>query len=149
MMGSHPIGRGEPMPQKQDLVALARHELEFLCSDHGFEHPTVVAHIFQSSPLCRRGQIGIEVEFDWREEQVFVLVVRLEDGQLPTGYVYGGMQVRVHLPTMIRDRHWKIIPEVRSPRRRSPSMAEQVADYKQMIAAYAGRIIDEADRLFR
>jgi hypothetical protein len=66
-------------------MALARQELEFLCSDHGFGQPTVVAHAFQSSLLYRKGQIGLEVEFDWREQQVFVLVVRLEYGRFLPG----------------------------------------------------------------
>jgi hypothetical protein len=134
------------MPEVGEWLELARREFELLCTDHGFERPTTISDAFQPSLLYRRGKLGIEIEFDWREKQVYVLIVNMEHGEPPPGYMSGGRRIRAHLQRVIPDKEWK--DGLPSRTRRPPSMEDQIRTYKRMISAHMRDIVAEAERLF-
>lgn len=52
--------------------------------------------------------LAVEFELDYRDLDVFVLVTKLENNQLPKGYyIYNGKTVRVHLEKFFEDEQIK------------------------------------------
>ncbi len=83
-------------PFRDGLVVSARREFDFLAAS-GFlveleDRPDISVLAFIDS------RATFEVEFDWREQSVFLLVGRTMGGRRPPGYyVHQGKRVRVHL----------------------------------------------------
>lgn len=51
--------------------------------------------------------IGLEVELDWRDKEVFVLLVKLSNGASPKGYyVENGLPCRKHLFKVVMEQDW-------------------------------------------
>lgn len=74
----------------------------FLKSEYGFTGPSICEESWKTSVAFLGETIGIELELDFRDMGVFVLVVRLENGNLPGGYyVSEGKKVRLHLEKFI------------------------------------------------
>ena len=81
-----------------EVLDHAEQRLAFLEGQHGLKRRE------QSEGVTTRlgylgGELGFEVEIDWREAGAFLLVVRLWDGRLPAGgyYLYEGRRIRRHL----------------------------------------------------
>ena len=70
---------------------------------HGFSEPLVKREDWFTVIDWLGDRIAIEVELDWRNFDVFVLIVRLENGKLPGGYyMKDGRLLRIHLEEVIR-----------------------------------------------
>lgn len=95
-----------------------------------------------------KGNLGIELELDWREFGAFLLVVRLENGQLPNGYyLSNGRKCRKHIGNIIREQNWSDItnlPMVSTEKRGKPLSIE---DMKNMITVYRKQLFSCLDRL--
>ncbi|MEN0061360.1 MAG: hypothetical protein AAGA48_04370 [Myxococcota bacterium] len=98
------------MGQREELLEQTIRLFEPLVERHGFRPPTV-ATVGRSTHLDYLStELGVEIEFDWREFQAFVLLVRLEGGELPDGYyVANGRTVRKHLKEVFRKRAWAMV----------------------------------------
>ena len=105
--------------------------------------------------------IGIEIEIDWRDFDVFVLVVRLEDGNIPGGYyVSDGKPCRYHIQKVISDRNWEVDKEAfakisagKKGKRQSGMnsevmMLDRVSAYKQVIESCVEQLVEERDNIF-
>lgn len=79
---------------------------------YGFSKPIVSQDDWSTSIIFKLTNIALEIELDWRDFNVFVLVVRMERGNLPSGYyVSAGKPCRYHLQKVISDRRWNVDQE--------------------------------------
>ena len=82
---------------REGLIALAQERFSFLRQERGFRveiedraHTSVLAYVGERA--------AFEVELDWRERCVFLLVAYLVEGRRPPGYyLHEGRRVRVRL----------------------------------------------------
>lgn len=72
--------------------------------EYGFLRPTVKKDKWSTTISSLSSDIAVEVELDWRDLDVFVLVTALSDGKLPGGYyVFNGKRCRIHLEDVLKD----------------------------------------------
>lgn len=128
------------MTQYEDILHSAMAAFSFL-GEAGFGK----ARTSQDGPVTTiswlHSRVALELELDLHEFNAFVLVVRLEDGQLPSGYyVSQGRVARVHLLRLAEEEGWTIPPESLS-RLLSSSRAlrrpKGTGEMLEMVAAYA------------
>lgn len=78
--------------------------------------PSPTEHDGNASELRWRNAahtIAIEVEIDWREWDLFLLVVRLESGRLPDGYYVSSVgRCRLHLTDLMDRGGWIVSTEL-------------------------------------
>ena len=74
-------------------------ELVSVLLRHGYEHPELTKDGFTETFLFRSTELSIEIEHDHRERALFVLLVRMENGEVPDGYYCNsrGVLSRIHL----------------------------------------------------
>ena len=93
---------------KSEIVTFIIDELSII-KGHGFAEPIVSKGNGSTTIDWLHIDIALEVEIDWRDLDVFVLLVRLENGKLPQGYyVSEGKPCRFHLQKVITDRKWVV-----------------------------------------
>ncbi len=103
--------------------------------------------------------LAVELEIDWREFDVFLLIVRLEKGRLPKGYcVSSGRECRVHLINLIERKGWSVnqtlISRIRSisldPRRREATdLQAKIDSYFELLLFCIDQILVGSDDLFK
>lgn len=99
------------MGQKQEMKRFVTDQLSVI-KDYGFKGPIVTDDNLITTIDWLDDGIALEVELDWRDLDIFVLLVRLEDGKLPKGYyVSNGKPCRFHLQKVIKERHWQVDQE--------------------------------------
>lgn len=85
-------------------------ELESI-REYGFSEPIINDGDSVTSFDWLGEDIAIEVEVDWREFDIFLLLVRLENGRLPQGYyVSDGRRCRYHIQKVIAKLKWEVDP---------------------------------------
>lgn len=98
-----------------------------------------------------KGDLAFEIELDWRDFDLFALLVRLENGQLPSGYyVSHGRKCRKHLNTVIREQHWAQV-HLQTPSQKKRTVADikdTAAQSKHMLFEHLERITQAGDALF-
>lgn len=73
-----------------------------LLSSLGFNKARVKRTWWGTTILYKGNGVGVEVELDWRDVGVFVLLVHLENGKQPAGYyMHEGKRVRVHIEDVL------------------------------------------------
>lgn len=89
--------------------------------------------------------LSVEIELDWRESGVFVLIVLMENGKLPKGY-YSSKDGKV-----IRKHFYEVIKEEFDINIRVSSDAAQYTDklFEDEITFYAGMLKQYADLLMK
>lgn len=144
------------MSQSDDLISAATAEFSFLVGEWGLSGPRIsksahVAHLLFSGDV-----VGVSVNFDWKEMFVDVLLVRLENGREPRGYmVFEGRTVRVHLDGIVRRMAPELLkdflPSLRYGRKRHPSpenVAQDVSVYAELIRRAGQGLLVEAAAYF-
>jgi hypothetical protein len=85
------------MTLQQSVEAAAVDKFGFLVSRYRFQPPSIEREWYKTSVCYLTEDTGVEIELDWVDSDVFLLLVRLEGGRLPKGYyVSGGRECRVH-----------------------------------------------------
>lgn len=147
------------MSVQQEIEHFIVQEFAVLQSKYGFQPPTFKRQGWITSIDLANDGIAIEVEVDWREFDVFLLVVRLEAGQLPRGYyVSNGKRCRIHLLTLIEERHWPVdqglISRVRrqvgadTRERRVEDLMNRIVDYRAILLSCLDKILAEKEGIF-
>jgi len=78
-------------------------------TSYGFSEPIIKREDWNTVIDWLGTDIAIELELDWREFDIFLLIVRLEGGQLPQGYyVSNGEPCRFHLQKIIKENGWSV-----------------------------------------
>ena len=128
---------------------------------HGFSEPRVVQNEWSTSLILMRTRVALEIEIDWRDVKIFVLVVRLENGKLPSGYyVSEGRPCRYHLQTVISDRKWNVdrtaLETVTKGKKMKSGRKDEAEDellesftaYKKVIDSCLEKFVAEEELLF-
>jgi hypothetical protein len=146
------------MRLQDELEALAICEFAFLQTQYHFGFPLVRRQGDLSVVAFLSQEIAIEVEIDLREAEAFLLLVRLESGQLPKDYyVSHGRRCRMHLETTIRERNWHIdedhaahlLPSGKKKRIRNVDELKGIIKaYRGLLTLYIDRILSENQTLF-
>lgn len=142
------------MNEKRSITELAATKFSSLVSEWKFREPLIQEEKWMTrlSFLHDIG-IAIEIEIDWRELEVFVLLVRLEHGSLPGGYyVSNGRVCRKHLVNVLREQGW-IALNRRERRRKSASRTpeafeESIERARTLVLDHVAQIVSRADVIF-
>ena len=129
-------------------------------TDYGFSEPVIKREDGSSVFDWLGSDIALELEFDWRELDVFLLVVRLEDGQLPQGYyVSNGKPCRFHLQKVIKEKRWSValaemkVISVKGNHKRSQNssvdnLKKRVLTYKVVLMSCIDQLLDDSQTIF-
>ncbi|OGW72288.1 MAG: hypothetical protein A2Y02_00090 [Omnitrophica bacterium GWA2_52_12] len=86
-------------------------ELKNLTVSWGFSEPQITRKNYSTVFDYFATRFAIEIEIDWREYGVFILIVKLEAGKLPNGYyVSKGGMCREHLRSVLQQCHVPLVP---------------------------------------
>jgi hypothetical protein len=143
------------MSQQKDLEESAINEFTELLQKQGFSAPIIQRNGWMTRIDYLKDSLGIELEFDWRESDIFLLVVRLKNGTLPKGYyVESGRKCRKHLVNIIREQKWTL-SSIASSTRQATASRKTVDDlkatliyYKSLLLSYLDKLQAAGDRIF-
>ena len=110
-------------------------------TNHGFSEPVIKRENWNTVINWFGTDIALELELDWREFDVFLLVVKLENGQLPQGYyVSNGQPCRFHLSKVIIKHEWVValddMKRIRCAGKRGRSRKPSRDNIRQRVLAY-------------
>ncbi len=92
------------MEKTKHIETLVMKKLAFLQENYGFMSPIVNRGKWGTTISYLTSDIAIEVELDWRDLDVFVLVTKLENGKLPSGYyISNEKRCRMHLEKVLQE----------------------------------------------
>jgi hypothetical protein len=92
------------MKKTEQIETSVMRKMAFLQENHGFMSPIVNRKRWCTTISYPADEIAIEIELDWRDLDVFVLVTKLENGRLPSGYyVSNGKKCRIHFERVLRE----------------------------------------------
>lgn len=128
---------------------------------YGFSQPRVTQEDWLTTLTLMLTNIALEIEIDWRESDIFVLVVRLENGTLPSGYyVSEGRPCRYHLQKIVSERNWSVDQEAlalispgkkdkrQNNKRSEDGMLERFSAYKRVLDSCVDKLVTEEDMIF-
>lgn len=86
------------------IEGIAKEKLTFLQDEYGFGPPYITHEDWSTTMSFLAKEIAVELEIDWRELDMFVLVTSLDDGRLPSGYYVSddGRKCRFHLEDLLQ-----------------------------------------------
>lgn len=129
---------------------------------YGFSQPRVTQEEWSTTLTLMLTDIALEIEIDWRDFDIFVLVVRLEDGSLPSGYyVSEGRPCRYHLQKVISDRKWNVDQDAlamispgkkgkqQNTKRSEDGMLDRFREYKKVLDSCVENLVEEGDTIFQ
>lgn len=124
---------------------------------HGFSRPEADREKWSTTVSSLSSDIAIELELDWRELDVFVLVTALSDGKLPGGYyVSEGRRCRIHLENVLKDGCAISEADIRSVLKQQPprserdetTMKSRLDDYMRLVEQHVSVIKEQGLRVF-
>ncbi len=146
--------------RKQELVTTVVESMRQL-SNHGFSEPIIESTDWATSVAVKLKAVAVEIEIDWRELQIFSLIVKLENGRMPNGYFMSNdLPCRYYLQRVIKDRGWKVDVGLlskgssgarhgsRSREHPALRMADQFSSYRKVIESCVGQIVREEKEIF-
>jgi len=138
------------MSQQKEITAFVLDEFSELVSRWGFQSPKVSEEDWMTRIDYIKGDLAFEIELDWRDFDLFVLLVRLENGQLPSGYyVSNGRKCRKHLNNVIREQRWgQVLPAPLRKTRDVADIKDTAAQAKRAFLEHLERIAQAGDALF-
>lgn len=87
----------------EEIKTRVRQQFAFLIGEFGFKEPQVQDQRTSSTFRYLDGELALEVEVEYCQFFIFVLVVKLEEGRLPQGYYQAkGTACRLHLQDIIK-----------------------------------------------
>lgn len=127
----------------------------------GFYKPQVSIGEWSTTLTLMLSEIALEIEIDWRDFDIFVLVVRLENGKMPSGYyVSQGRPCRYHLQKIIAEQNWNvdqeslsmILPGKKGKRqntnRTEEGLLERFRLYKKVLDGCVENLVKEGEAVF-
>jgi hypothetical protein len=147
------------MSDAKDIESLVLHTFAFLQEEWGFSHPVLAQEHWSTTIAYLSKEIGIEIELDWHDLDVFMLVARLDEGKLPKGYyVSEGTTCRMHLEHALQ-KYFDVAPNAikeilqfdrkKKQQRNRQAMEEKIVGYQRLLRSYIGMIISTGGSLFQ
>lgn len=143
---------------RQEVENFIIQQFGILQNQYGFDAPEIRRNSWTTRIDFKKGDIAIELEIDWREFEVFLLIVRLESGEMPKGYyMSGGKKCRLHFLTLARKRGWPIHKSPHAQPRTGMSSARnreinylksRITDYLDMLLSCIDLLLVEGRKLF-
>jgi|688.fasta_scaffold705008_2 hypothetical protein len=133
-----------PMNQQEELLEQVLVEFNVLVQEHGFAQPSISKEKWITRVSYLHINIGIELELDWRDFDVFTLVVCLKNGALPSGYyIDNGKKCRKHLANICTEQRW-----IKRDPTSSLNEIRTEADFKLAINSSKKMVIEHLSGLF-
>jgi hypothetical protein len=146
------------MNETKEIESLVLEKFSFLQDEFGLEKPILNSGTWNTTVSYLSKEIGIEIELDWRDLDVFILITKLDEGKLPKGYyVFNGKTCRVHFEEVLQNSlnvRKSEIQEVvqfdkkKKPKRNQVTMTLRIAAYQQLLYKYAAAICSAGGSLF-
>jgi hypothetical protein len=148
------------MKQEREIENLVLEQFSDVVN-YGFAKPIVKREKWRTTiDWFHDDVIALEVELDWFEFEMFVLIVRLEGGKLPAGYyVSNGKTCRFHLQQVIRERGWlvdqdalaKISPgaNYNKESRSTAVFKERLEKFRKVLMSCIEQLAAERDLIFQ
>lgn len=133
------------MTSGHDLEHLADSLFTPLLEGLGFSRATSERNWWGVNLLYSGAEIGLEVQVDWREDAVYVLLVRMVNGHVPGGYyMFEGKRVRVHIEQVLgisqqKKKRSKATKRVSS----EENLATQLQRYSTMVGTESEKLISK------
>lgn len=112
-------------------------------SQLGFADPKTIGDVWSSTLqfINIKANLAIEINFDWRDIVLSVMILRLIDGKCPQGYyVDGGKRCRIYLQEMIRRHEWTVpdgsLKCIMPPINRKKPVIPTAVDIENRLEAY-------------
>jgi hypothetical protein len=147
------------MSDTKEIESFVLEKFSFLQDDVGLNKPILIRGAENTTISYLSKEIGIEIELDWRDFDVFILIAKLEGGKLPKGYyVFRGEKCRVHLEEVLQNNlnvGRKEIQEIVQSRkkekqtRNQQTIEQRISAYQQLLQNYAGAICSAGVSLFQ
>ena len=120
--------------------------------NYGLSKPVIKRDHWTTSFDWLSMNIAIELELDWREFDPFMLIVRLEDHQLPQNYyVSNGKPCRFHLQKAIQERGWSVVSDemkvLSANEKRGLKPKPSADNFKKRLLAYKVVLISCIDQV--
>jgi hypothetical protein len=138
------------MSENKKIESLVLDKFSFLQDEFGFNKPILNHDTLNTTVSYLSEKIGIEIELDWRDSDVFVLITKLDEGKLPKGYyVFNGKTCRVHLEEVLQNKliigKDKIQEAIKSGKKTKQKRNKQTIETR--IAAYQKLLHDHAEAI--
>jgi len=144
------------MNQKTEIQNFALEKFSFLEKEKGLSGPIFVNKNRGVDIYYLAEKIGLQIEIDWNEYNVFVLVVLLSGGKIPGGYYMDqGLRRRIHLEKAlkelkIQDQRPNIIIDKRNKDALfiETAINQRIALYCDVLHSNVDQIINAGEALF-
>jgi hypothetical protein len=140
------------MSDTKSIESLVLEKFSFLQDEFGMGKAILNRDTWNTTVSYLAKEIGIEIELDWRDLDVFILITRLDNGKLPKGYyVVNGKTCRVHLEEVLKNNlnvDKTVIQDLiqsgqkKKRKRNQEAMIERMTSYQQLVQKYAGAILE-------
>ena len=147
------------MSDTKEIESLVLDKFLFLQDKFGLEKPILNSDTWNTKVSYLSKEIGIEIELDWRDLDVFILITKLDEGKLPKGYyVSNGKTCRIHLEEVLQKKlnvgKNEIQAVIQSGKkkkqiRNKETMAARIEAYQQLLNNHAGAICNAGGSLFK
>lgn len=145
------------MADTKEIESLVLDKFAFLQDGFGLGNPILDRDASHTTISYLSKEIGIEIELDWHDLDVFILITKLDEGKLPKGYyVYNGKVCRVHLEEMLhnklnisRNEIQLVIGKNKKQNRSKQAMVIRINAYQQLLHNHFGAICSAGGNLFK
>lgn len=117
----------------------------FLVTDFGMSQPLIKEAGSLIVVAYLGNTVGFEVELDVREQQIYMLVVHLNNGRLPKGYYReADRTVRIHLEKLLKFYYGMDVPNQNA----GETPEGQMNHYAKLLRKYGSQLLEQGERLF-
>jgi hypothetical protein len=136
----------------QFFLETVRSEFAFLVEQHGFSGPYSDFSSYVDKVWFMGKNLAIEFTFEWRDQDISCLIVRLEDGKMPSGWAVNekGERIRIYLAVWLQERgiHEPLFTQIKS-QNIEEKIKKRIKDYTKILKKYGHDILqDRADVVF-
>ncbi len=146
------------MSDTKKIESVVLNSFAFLHNKHGFKKPIINRDTWSATVSYLSNQIGIEIELDWRDLDMFVLITKLDKGKLPKGYyMWKGKRCRINIEKVLQEKlnvglseltkHGRPVGEKKRQKDRH-AINERIAFYQALLNKYTGEICEKGLDIF-